>query len=87
MLENLGPQARLMERAEQTVSTLERLPRLIEKLDRATDTLTDRGLRLHPQTLEGLMTQNEERASLVRRPIAGLYVIVILLAVLVLFSL
>jgi ubiquinone biosynthesis protein len=47
---NLGPAARLREGVEDLVRGLERLPRTLANLERATATLAEGGILLHPDS-------------------------------------
>ena len=57
----LGPEARLIEAAEDLRETLTRLPRMLKNLDRGAAELADGRLRLHPETIRAL--KGESRIS------------------------
>ena len=50
MIDNLGPEARIMEAADNAASLARRLPMLIERAERAANQVTERGVRLHPDS-------------------------------------
>ncbi|MCW8860966.1 MAG: AarF/UbiB family protein, partial [Rhodospirillales bacterium] len=54
VVENLGPEARLRETLFEAAEAVRRLPRVLEGLERAADTFTEDGLRLHPDTLRAM---------------------------------
>jgi ubiquinone biosynthesis protein len=54
MLQNRGPEAQLREAASDILKTLERLPRVIEGIEKTTTLLETGGLRLHPETVDRL---------------------------------
>ena len=54
MRDNRGPEARLREAASELADLARRLPALSSLVDRLSDTVTADGLRLHPDTVEGL---------------------------------
>lgn len=82
MAEHRGPLAQLRQSAESVMATIERAPRVFEKLDRVMDDLSDGGLRLHPATVRALAAAlNEGRSR--RWMAAGWYVAAILLLLLV----
>lgn len=82
MAEHRGPLAQVRHSAESMIATLERAPRVFEKLDRVMDDLSEGGVRLHPATVRALATAlNEGRSR--RWMAAGWYVAAILLLLLV----
>ncbi len=84
MAEHRGPLAQVRQSAESLLATLERAPRVIEKLDQAMGDLAEGGLRLHPTTVRALATamdQNRPRGLL--SGAAGWYVAAILLLLLI----
>lgn len=52
MIENRGPQARLRDATETALGQIERLPALLDSLERASRMIEEGGVRLHPETLE-----------------------------------
>lgn len=54
MTDSFGPEARLRTAALETATLVERLPKLIGNLERATALAAEGGLRLHPETLSAL---------------------------------
>ena len=54
MRKNLGPEARIMDAAEQTLQSLKRLPTVIQGLEKALSQFDEKGLRLHPETVQKL---------------------------------
>lgn len=54
VIENLGPEARLLEAAGDITESLKRFPRLLENVDRAAAQMADGRIRLHPETIRAL---------------------------------
>jgi ubiquinone biosynthesis protein len=54
MIQTLGPEARLLEATGDIAQSLQRLPRLLENLDRGAAELADGRLRMHPETIRAL---------------------------------
>ncbi|CCQ75735.1 2-polyprenylphenol 6-hydroxylase [Magnetospira sp. QH-2] len=54
MIENLGPQARVLDAVEDLGDGLRRLPRTLSGLETALQDLNSQGLKVHPDTLRGL---------------------------------
>jgi ubiquinone biosynthesis protein len=77
--DNLGPEARLRDAADDLRGTLERLPAMIADGERALAMFADGGLRLHPDTVEAL-GGGDRRSPFV----LPLWIAVVLLAILVL---
>ena len=50
VIENLGPQARVKQAAVETAQSFERLPALMLEAEKAARSLSEEGLRLHPDT-------------------------------------
>jgi ubiquinone biosynthesis protein len=51
MVNNLGPEALLIEGAQDIAQIVRRLPRLLEKLDKGTEDLAEGRLSLHQETI------------------------------------
>jgi ubiquinone biosynthesis protein len=82
VIANLGPAARTREAIGDLIEGLERLPRTLAHLERATTSLADAGIRLHPDSFDGLHgTRGTNRSSTTR----ALWVIAALLASLLAF--
>ncbi|HEX2580713.1 MAG TPA: 2-polyprenylphenol 6-hydroxylase [Dongiaceae bacterium] len=75
MRENRGPEARLIEAAEDTLRTLRRFPSLVASMERMAIQLTGSGLRLNPEVL----------TIIGRRPFPWSWVIIAILAIMLLF--
>ena len=54
MRENLGPEARIKDAAEQTLQSLKRLPTVLQGLESALSQFDEKGLKLHPDTVRQL---------------------------------
>lgn len=54
MRKNLGPEARILDAAEQTLQSLKRIPTVIQGLEKALSQFDEKGLKLHPQTVQKL---------------------------------
>jgi ubiquinone biosynthesis protein len=63
VIANLGPAARAREAATDLVHGLERLPRTLANLERATATLAEGGIRLHPDSLTALQDGRGRRGG------------------------
>ena len=61
MLENRGPEARIREVVDGTVSGVERLPLVMAKTEAVIDMMSDGGLRLHPESLKALNDRSSSR--------------------------
>ena len=84
MAEHRGPLAQVRQSAESILMTLERAPRVIEKLDKAMDDMTEGGLKLHPSSLRALAAALERNHSGGLFGVtAGWYVALILLLILI----
>jgi len=79
IIDNLGPEARLRDAADDLRGTLERLPAMIADGERALAMFADGGLRLHPDTVKAL-GGGDRRSPFV----LPLWIAVALLAVLIL---
>ncbi len=63
MVSNLGPEARLIDTAKDVSSAIRRLPRLIKNLDQTAQELSEGRLRLHPDTIRALNSDNYSNLS------------------------
>ncbi len=63
MIENMGPEARMREAAEDLLSRLERLPQLIAGMEDSIGAVTREGLRVDPTSLESLTGAQARRRS------------------------
>jgi ubiquinone biosynthesis protein len=63
MVNNIGPQTRIIEAFESTVETLERLPRMIESLEQGASMIASGKLKLDPDTIRALRGENGEGRS------------------------
>jgi ubiquinone biosynthesis protein len=63
VIANLGPAARAREAAADLVHGLERLPRTLANLERATAALAEGGIRLHPDRLAALQDGRGRRGG------------------------
>ena len=61
MLDARGPEARVREVVDETVSGIERLPSVMGKTEAVIDMLSDGGLRLHPESLRALRDKGARR--------------------------
>jgi ubiquinone biosynthesis protein len=52
--ENMGPEARLRETVAEVASTLERLPRLLDEVEKGASMFSGGRLELHPKTIRAL---------------------------------
>lgn len=63
MIENMGPEARMREAAEDLLDRLERLPQLIADMEDSIGAVTRDGLRVDPASLESLTGGQARRGS------------------------
>ena len=63
MIENMGPEARIREAAEDLLDRLERLPQLIASMEESIGAVTRDGLRVNPASLESLTGAQARRGS------------------------
>jgi ubiquinone biosynthesis protein len=63
MVDNLGPEARLWEAADNAASLARRLPLLIERAERAANQITERGIRLHPDSARDIARAQDQGRS------------------------
>jgi ubiquinone biosynthesis protein len=76
--DEMGPSARLEQAASDAVATLRRLPRLLDKLDRAADALSTGAVRVDEASLERLASEQARR----RWPLtAGVWLVALIAAV------
>lgn len=61
MLEHRGPQARIREAASHAIALAERLPQMIETTDRVMGSLTEGGVKLHPDTVARFAEESAKR--------------------------
>jgi ubiquinone biosynthesis protein len=80
MRDNLGPEARISEAAEDVAKSLRRLPKMVAEVERSATSLTDGGLRLHPDTVRQMRAPDGRRHVI--SPKAYMLVIVILVGLL-----
>ncbi len=59
MAMNVSPPARLRRSIEDTIAAAARLPRLIERAEKISAQFTDDGLKLHPDTLQSLLSRHK----------------------------
>ncbi len=52
--DNLGPEARIQDTARDLMQTLQRLPALLDNVEKAARMLAEGGMRLHPDTIEAM---------------------------------
>ena len=78
MRENRGPEAQILDDLEAAVSTIRRLPRLVNQAERAATQIAEGGLRLHPQSVRHMLDRWVERRRSER---IALWITVVLLAV------
>ncbi len=64
MRANLGPEARIKDAADQTLTALKRLPGVIHGLENALSQFDEHGLKLHPDTVRQLRGKGEKGSSL-----------------------
>ncbi len=85
MRERLGPEAVVTDAASNALSTLEKLPRIIDRVDAVTADLSREGLKLHPDTARALRGESEGGKGTRRWPAWLPWAVVVgLLAVLIL---
>ncbi len=58
MAENRGPEARLREAADEALRAVQRLPGIVERIDRISEQLAGAGLRVHPASAGALGRRN-----------------------------
>ena len=63
--ENLGPEARARDAARDTLTTLKRIPHLLERADAAFQVVSKGGLRLDPETVRALSERRESSLGVV----------------------
>ena len=61
MLEHRGPQARIREMASHAIALTERLPQMLEATDRVMGSLTESGVKLHPETVARFVEESAKR--------------------------
>ena len=69
MRTRLGPEAVVTYAAANAVSTLEKLPRIIDRVDAVTAEMTRGGLKLHPDTARALRGESNDGAGRRRWPV------------------
>ncbi|MBX6367329.1 MAG: 2-polyprenylphenol 6-hydroxylase [Rhodospirillales bacterium] len=77
MRANRGPEAQLVDALGEVGRTLQRLPRLVENMERIGEEIASGGLRLHPDTLASLVKRTERMSHPLTVPV---WVAAILLA-------
>ncbi|MEQ9448713.1 MAG: 2-polyprenylphenol 6-hydroxylase [Rhodospirillaceae bacterium] len=65
----LGPEAAVADAVGNTMTTLERLPRIIDRIDTVTADLSERGLKLHPETARVFRGESEDESRPRRWPV------------------
>lgn len=65
MRENLGPEARIKDAAEQTVAALKKLPDVIHGLENTLSQFDEKGLKLHPETVDKLRRRSPSQGPTV----------------------
>lgn len=65
MRENLGPEARIKDAAEQTLAALKKLPSVIHGLENTLSQFDEKGLKLHPDTVRQLRGDQGGRSSMI----------------------
>jgi len=78
--EHRGPQARLKDAAQDLGETLERLPRLLSDVERASGQIAREGLRLAPDSARSLGAGSRERGSRIALWVAALALIAAVIA-------
>ncbi|MBT7897729.1 MAG: hypothetical protein HN565_02985 [Rhodospirillales bacterium] len=58
MAEQLGPEARITDVAQDAIKGIERLPRFVANVERLAEVLAEKGHKLHPDTLSRLLEGN-----------------------------
>ena len=61
MLEHRGPQARIKEAASHAIALAERLPQIIEATDKVMASMTEGGVKLHPETVARFAEESAKR--------------------------
>jgi ubiquinone biosynthesis protein len=77
MAEQLGPEARITDVAQDAIKGIERLPRFVANVERLAEVLAEKGHKLHPDTLTRLLEGNFAAPQPSRAP---LWIICALLA-------
>jgi ubiquinone biosynthesis protein len=63
--ENLGPQAQLRSAVEDGLEVAQRLPHLVDRVERTLEALAEGGLRLHPTSIAALLGRHRKGSGLV----------------------
>ena len=61
MLQHRGPQARIKEAASHAITLAERLPQIIEATDKVMGSMTEGGVKLHPETVARFAEESAKR--------------------------
>jgi ubiquinone biosynthesis protein len=69
MRANRGPEAQVYDALADAARTLRRLPDLVDKLERTVADMAEGGLRLHPDSIDGLIRRAERAAHPLRPPL------------------
>jgi len=59
MRANLGPEARIKDAAEQTLTALRKIPAVVHGLESALSQFDEQGLKLHPETVRQLRGERQ----------------------------
>jgi len=78
MIENLGPQARVRDTLENLVDAAERLPGMMQSIEKGSQLMAEGQIKLHPDTIRALKGESPHRSVL-----PSLWVIVLFLVLLV----
>ncbi len=78
--ENRGPEARLKDAAQDLGESLQRLPRLISDVERASSQIARDGLRLDPQSARSLGASGRDRGSKIALAIAAVALVAAVIA-------
>ena len=78
--ENRGPEARLKDAAQDLGESLQRLPRLISDVERASSQIARDGLRLDPQSARGLGSGSRDWGSRIALAIAAAALVAAIIA-------
>jgi ubiquinone biosynthesis protein len=78
--ENRGPEARLKDAAQDLGESLQRLPRLLSEVERASGQIARDGLRLDPQSARSLRGGGRERGSWIALWVAAAALVVAIIA-------
>lgn len=78
MIENLGPQARIRDTLENIVDAAERLPGVMQNIEKGSQMMADGQIKLHPDTIRALKGETTHRPIL-----PSLWVIILFLVCLV----